>query len=61
MLVLIAVGMVTDVAHAKRINTRDLSLTVVPSSADLLLVLLAGGTVQVLNPLLPPLPFSSCN
>ena len=54
MLVLIAVGMVMDVARAKRVSTRDLSLTVVPSPTDLLLVLLTDGIVQALNPSLPP-------
>ena len=54
MLVLIAVGMVMDVARAKRVSTRDLSLTVVPSPTDLLLVLLTDGIVQALNPSLLP-------
>ena len=59
MLVLIAVGVVTDVARSKRISTRDPSLTVVPSPTDPLLVLLAYGTVQAFNPSLPPAIFVS--
>ena len=54
MLVLIAMGVVTDVARSKRLSTRDPPLTVVPSPTDPLLVLLADGTVQALNPSLPP-------
>ena len=46
MLVLIAMGVVTDVARSKRLSTRDPPLTVVPSPTDPLLVLLADGTVQ---------------
>ena len=47
-------GVVTDVARSKQISTRDPPLTVVPSLTDPFLVLLADGTVQALNPLLPP-------
>ena len=47
-------GVVTDVARSKRISTKDPPLTVVPSPTDLLLVFLADGTVQALNPSLPP-------
>ena len=44
--VLITVGMVTNVARAKQISTRDPLLTVVPSPTDPLLVPFADGTVQ---------------
>ena len=54
MLVLIAAGVVTDVARAKRISTRDPPLTIVPSPTSLLFELLANGVVQAFNPPLPP-------
>ena len=47
-------GMAMDVARAKQISPRDPSLTVVSSSTDPFLVLLANSTVQTLNPSLPP-------
>jgi len=43
----------------KGISTRDPPLTVVPSPTDPLLVLFADGTVQALNPSLPPAIFDS--
>ena len=47
-------GVVTDVVRSRRISTRDPPLTVVPSPTDPLLVLPTDGTVQALNPSLPP-------